>query len=226
MFISLGPSCHAAGNLAKLGLRDQSLPFDWLLCNGTRVFEYVNKLINTHFRYFTKELIYNYRENVISKNYDYVEFVHYDLIKNKPIGRKKDRDKNLIEMMNRRADRFMNIISNKSNNVIFICRITYTLLIKDGLINNMKLYQDMLSFDTNKNIQCNFKILIYLCQIDNYEMILPTELLNLKHFIFDKYIHNTSFDKIYGNPKDFKYLLEKNKLYEKEILLLRIKNKR
>ena len=49
MFISLGPNCHAAGNLTRLKLRNQSLPFDWLLCNELRVFEYINDLINTNF---------------------------------------------------------------------------------------------------------------------------------------------------------------------------------
>lgn len=52
-------------------------------------------------------------------NYDYVEFYHYDLIKNETIGRPQDNDKNLVEMMNRRAKRFMDIIDNKSNEVIF-----------------------------------------------------------------------------------------------------------
>lgn len=54
MFISLGPNCHPSGNLRKLNLRKQSLPFDWLLCNNKfRLFEYVNNLINTNFSNFT-----------------------------------------------------------------------------------------------------------------------------------------------------------------------------
>ena len=61
MFISLGPNCHPSGNLKNLNLRKQSLPFDWLLCNGNRRFEYVNKLINTNFYNFTTNLIYNHR---------------------------------------------------------------------------------------------------------------------------------------------------------------------
>jgi len=81
MFISLGPNCNLAGNLKCLNLRKQSLPFDWLLCNKVRIFEYVNSLINTNFSNFTTNLIYNYRGKVISTEYDYVEFFHHDLIK-------------------------------------------------------------------------------------------------------------------------------------------------
>ncbi len=51
MFISIGPSCHSAGNFKKIGLRNESLPFDWLLCKMFRIFEYVNELINTKFKY-------------------------------------------------------------------------------------------------------------------------------------------------------------------------------
>ena len=39
MYISLGPTCHPAGNLKSLNLRNQAFPFDWLLCNG-RLFEW------------------------------------------------------------------------------------------------------------------------------------------------------------------------------------------
>ena len=147
MFISIGPSCHPAGNLKKIGFRNESLPFDWLLCKMFRIFEYVNELINSKFKYFTANLIYNYRQKVISKNYNYVEFYHYDLIKNKTIG-KNDvaANKNLVEMMNRRGERFMDIITNKKNEVVFLCMIHHTILIKDGLL-NYKFYEDMKKFD-------------------------------------------------------------------------------
>lgn len=86
------------------------------------------------------------------------------------------------------------------NEVILLCMLHNTVLIKDGLINNQKLYQDMINFSTNSNIKCNFKVLVYLWND------------NIKNFIFDKYIRNTSVNKLYGDIKDFKQLLEKNKL--------------
>ena len=48
MFISLSSNCHPAGNLRKLDLRKESLPFDWLLCGRVgskeigRIFEYIH----------------------------------------------------------------------------------------------------------------------------------------------------------------------------------------
>lgn len=212
MFISLGPSCHPSGNLKKLNLRKQSLPFDWLLCDGNRTFEYVNNLINTKFSNFTANLVYNQRKKVISKNYDYVEFFHHDLLKNVS-DKREDRKGSLIKIMNKRGKRFMDIISNEKNEVVFLCALHHTKLIKDGSINNHKLYKDMVNFDINSNIKCNFKVLVYLCNDnEDYNLVLPDELGNLKHFIFDKYIRNQNVHKIFGDIKDFKQLLEKNKL--------------
>ena len=212
MFISLGPNCHPTGNLKKLNLRKQSLPFDWLLCLGDRRFEYINNLINTNFSNFTTNLIYNHRGKVISKDYDYVEFFHHDLLK-KISDSVEETKERLIEVMNKRGKRFMDIISNENNEVVFLCGLHHTKLIKDGLINNQKLYQDMINFDTNLNIKCNFKVLVYLYNDnEDYNLTLPDELENLNNFIFDKYIRNQNVNRAYGDVKDFKQLLEKNKL--------------
>jgi hypothetical protein len=213
MFISIGPNCHPAWNLKMLGLRSISLPFDWLLTNKYRVFEYTNDLINSNFKNFTKNLTYNHRGKVISKNYNFVEFFHYDLIKNTNLNRPEDNNKNLLEMMTRRANRFMNIISNKNNEVVFLCMLHHTNIIKEGNINNEYLYKDMLNFDINNNIKCNFRVLVYLYNDnDDYELIIPDDLSNLKHFIFDKYIKNNNASSIYGDLKDFEFMLKKNKL--------------
>ena len=45
----------------------------------------------------------------------------------------------------------MNIISNEDKQVIFCFMLHHTKLIKDGLINNRKIYEDMINFDTNIN---------------------------------------------------------------------------
>lgn len=167
MFIPLGPNCHPAGVLKKLNLRKFSYPFDWLSCNpSSRVFEYVNDLITTNFDNFTTNLSYNHRGKVISKNYDYVEFYHCDIIKNR----------RLITIMDNRGKRFMDIISDENNNVTFLCMLHHTVL-KDGLINNHKLYEDMINFNTNINIKCKFKVLVYFYNDNNdYNLILPKNL--------------------------------------------------
>jgi len=115
--------------------------------------------------------------------------------------------------MNKRGKRFMDIISNENDEVIFLCMLHHTNLIKGGLINNHKLYQDMINFDTNLNIKCNFRVLVYLYNDnEDYNLILPDKLENLNNFIFDKYIRNQTVSRVYGDIRDFKQLLEKNKL--------------
>lgn len=203
-FISLGCNCHPSGNLQKLKLRNKSLPFDWLLVKQENVFEYINSLINTDFKDFTKKLTYNHRKKVISKNYEYVEFFHYDLIKNITINRPTDKNKNLIETMNRRGKRFMDIIKSDKK-IVFICCINHDKL-------NKKIYDDMVLFEKNSNIKCNYKVLVYLLNTKDYKLDVPEYFLNLKKFIFDKYVKNIKYSKIYGDPMDFKKMLERNKL--------------
>jgi hypothetical protein len=39
-----------------------------------------------------------------------------------------------------------------------------------------KLYEDMLNFDINKNIKCNFKVLVYLYNDnEDYNLLIPNE---------------------------------------------------
>ena len=74
-------------------------------------------------------------------------------------------------------------------------------------------YQDMINFDTNSNIKCNFKVLVYFYNDnEDYNLIIPNELDNLKNFRFDKYIRNQTVCTVYGDHIDFKQLLEKHKL--------------
>jgi len=206
MFISLGYACEPALKLRNLGLRTISLPFDWMFVDCNRLFEYINDLINTNFKNFTNDLTYNWRDKVISKHYNYAEFFHYDLIKNTTLNRPEDSNKNLLEMMNNRGKRFMDIISNEKNEVIFVCEFPYRRVIKDGKLINKKLYEDMLNFDTNNNIKCKFKVFVYLkmsnIESELYTLSIPTEFETLKHFIFDTY----------NSKMNFELMLKKNNL--------------
>lgn len=205
-FISLGSWCHPAMNLKYLGLRNESFPFDWILTKDEKVFYYVNDLINTNFKHFITNLTYNENKHVISKNYDFTDFRHHDLIKNISIGRDRN-EKNLKEMYIRRVKRFMNNISDKNNNIIFLCIIHHRYLY------NKDLWNDMKKFDNNINIKCSYKVLVYVYEDNNdFKFEIPKELSGLKHFIFDKYIRNQKICRIYGNKNDFKKLLTKNKL--------------
>jgi len=206
MYIPIGINCHPAMNLNMLKLRTMSLPFDWLLINSLNIFEYINNLINTDFINFTKDLVYNHRNKVISKHYPYSEFFHHDLIKNKTDKPdKNDRNDNLVDTMNRRAKRFMNLITDEKIDILFLNTIMYN---NFQILDHDKLYNDMYQFENNKNIKCKFKILVYLMN-DNtdFELNIPPKYNNLNNFIFRKYIRNTSISKHYGKPEDFNKLL-------------------
>lgn len=209
MFIPIGPNCHPAGNLVRLGLRHEALPFDWLSIQKNRVFEYVNTLIDTEFRHFTENLVYNTRDKVVSTNYDYVEFFHHDLIKNTTLNRPEDDGKDLLAMMNRRSLRFMDIIRNADTEVVFLCMLCYTDLLTNGTLDT-KLYNDMVFFDSNPNIACKFKVLVYLyTDNEGCEIKLPKDFSALNHFIFEQYTYNRTVNSIYGSQKDFETMLKK-----------------
>lgn len=213
MFIPIGPHCHPAGNLVRLGLRHEALPFDWLLIlQYDRVFEYVNTLIDTEFRHFIEDLVYNTRNKVVSTTYDYVEFFHHDLIKNTTLNRPEDDGKHLLATMNRRGVRFMDIIRNTDTEVMFLCMLSYTDLLTNETLNT-KLYKDMMCVDSNPNIACKFKVLVYLyTDNEDCETVLPKELSTLKHFIFEHYTFNRTANSIYGSPNDFETMLKKQNL--------------
>ena len=214
MFISIGHFCDPAANLKMLGLREYSFPFDWLYMHNECAFWYVNHLIETDFIHFTEKPVYDIKQKVVSSYYPDVEFYHQDLITNivLPDQHKYPQTcsftyhENLVDTMMRRATRFMKFITNKEENIVFICTIQYNAFIK-----NTKIYDEMLQFSKNKKIQCKYKVLVLLYENVDYEYRLPDKYLQLDNFIFQKYVRDCSKHLTYGNPEDFhKILLNSN----------------
>jgi hypothetical protein len=207
-YIPIGVNCHPAMNLNMLNLRKMSLPFDWLLINSLNIFEYINDLIRTDFINFTKKLEYNHRNKVISQYYPYTEFFHHDLIKNtsdKPEMNNSNINNNLIDTMNRRGKRFMDIITDEKLDVIFLNTMMYDVFKN---LDHDKLYNDMYQFENNCKIKCKFTILVYMMNDNNdFEMNIPPKYNYLKHFIFKKYVRNTKVSKYYGKLSDFRKIL-------------------
>ena len=80
-FMPLGPDCNASGWLIKLNLRNESLPFDFLLTEPTYTgINYVTNVIDKDFTNYLANLTYNHQNKVISKNYPNTKFWHHDLI--------------------------------------------------------------------------------------------------------------------------------------------------
>jgi len=196
IYVSLGPNCHPAGNLKHLKFRDNSLPFDWLLMESHLGIKYVNDNINKNFSLFTKELD-SKKNKVFSKNYPETLFFHHNLIK----------DPSLIETFNRRGQKFIDLISDESNSIIFLY------MLELDVYNNKEKFdiflQSIKEFENNEKIKAEFKLIIYINN-DNtqYELILYPEINSLHHTFFLKYIRNKSINKIYGDKNDFKKLLD------------------
>jgi hypothetical protein len=111
--ISLGHNCHPAYWLTKCNIRTISYPFDWLSnhCNlPCKGLSYVNDNIKNNFKYWLNNLKADI--NVFSENYPHVKFLHFpDVISNKDTKLK----------LERRANRFMNVINNKEDVVFLYC---------------------------------------------------------------------------------------------------------
>jgi hypothetical protein len=97
MYISLGVDCGTANILKQLGLRSCSLPFDWVV-----TYEGVTNIINSDFTNYLPK-INNEKLNRNSGTF----FLHNNFPDD-------------IEKMNRRIDRFKNILETSNEKIIFV----------------------------------------------------------------------------------------------------------
>lgn len=197
-YISLGPNCHAAGNLRNLQLRKFSTPFDWLLTDENKGISYVNDNINTSFEKFTTDLEYNKRDKVISKNYPYAEFFHFNIIK----------EKSVEDTLKKRAKRFMELISNPDNYIVFLYYYQQHLFNKKSKFDDF--FQTLKTFEKNENIKAKFRLVVYVSNDDSdFEMNMHPEIAELEKTSFIKYIRDTKASKYYGKLSDFKDLIDR-----------------
>lgn len=197
-YISLGPNCHAAGNLRNLKNRSFSSPFDWNLTKENFGIQYVNDNINNNFEFYAKDLEYNDKNKVISKHYPNSVFFHHNPLK----------DNSLIETFSRRTKRFMDLISEPNNIITFLYYYQLT------EYNQKKkfdiLFKSIKELENNNKIKSKFKLVIYVANDDNdFDLNLWPEIKELKKTVFVKYIRVTSVSKTYGRGSDFQKLLKK-----------------
>jgi len=199
LYVSLGPNCHAAGNLKHLHYRNFSLPFDWMLTEEEYGIQYVNNNINNDFSLFTKDLAKR-RGKTYSKNYPESLFFHHNLLKNPEY----------IKDFERRGKRFMDLISNPDNDITFLFFYAYKIYQNPEIFKIF--YESIKNFENNPKIKANFKLLVYVANNDDdFKLELYPEINNLKKTVFLKYIRDTKVNRIYGNRKDFQNLLDQMK---------------
>lgn len=205
MYISLGPTCHAAANLKYLNYRTTSLPFDWLLCKEHFGIKYVNENINNNFSLFLKNLDEK-NDKAYSKNYPEVLFYHHNLIKNP----------SYIKDFERRAKRFIDLISEPTNEINFLYCLTH------GKKNKfLEFLQSIKDFESNDKIKAKFNLTIYVMNDDHNFTMEEYPKFNKTRFL--KYIRNTKSNKLFGNKNDFKKLLDKipKSFEEKEYFIIK-----
>ena len=100
MFISLGIDCGTANILKQLGLRNHSLPFDWVV-----TYEGITNIINNNFtNYLPKVHDNKYKKLNINSG---ILFLH-------------NKFPDDIEIMNKRIDRFKNLLETSNEKIIFV----------------------------------------------------------------------------------------------------------
>ena len=182
--ISLGPNCHSAFHLVKLKIRSQSLPFDWLLCSDKMGIYYVNKCIETNFSDYLLNLS-NIDNFTISNNYPFVKFIHSNPL-----------DKGDYDTLTDRAERFMNIINDKTNFCFF-----YFGCSKDAFETNFDtIKNDIINFISLMESKCSYLLVFYVTHdkkfnFDNYWLF--------DNVLVLKYVKNINKARDFGNHKDF-----------------------
>lgn len=187
IYVSLGSNCHPAKNLVFLGLRNASFPFDWLYTDPDKGIHYVNDNINHKFEKFMTDLEYGERDKVISKNYPYALFFHQDLIKNVSTNCDDKSNVNIIESLNKRIVRFLDLILDSEAEVIF--------LYNHRSSPTEEFLESVREFTKNDKIKCKYTLIIY--SEENINISIP----NVK---FIKYINDRKVNKLFGNHLEFK----------------------
>ena len=130
-FISLGSSCSIAENLKVLGLREESLPFDWIKVNNfkninimitssfNKLWDFNNfELIKSSSKFFylngNSEKVYICMD--IFRNNDYNAVFYHDFPSK---GNDYLVNENFVEKYKRKVSRFFNLIENNKQ-IIFI----------------------------------------------------------------------------------------------------------
>lgn len=103
MFVSLGVDCGTANILKHLGLRTCSLPFDWVV-----TYEGIANIINNDFiDYLPSEDNNNNNNSMLLNKKSGILFLHNTF-------------PNDIEVLNKRIDRFKNLLETCNEKIIFV----------------------------------------------------------------------------------------------------------
>lgn len=106
-YVSLGHCCHVASNLEFLGLRDSSMPLDWVISYWSTV---ENLFANNYKNFFNYKKLYQKKATLhIYKNLEYNIGFYHDFVNYKSL---KSQLPNIKKKYKRRINRFFNNIKS------------------------------------------------------------------------------------------------------------------
>ena len=109
--VSMGENCNSAWYLKETGNKEASYPFDWIFSSG----EIITHSIKDEFKSFlNKDLIYQINKNKAGHSLYHSNFFNH----RNPLKSNKD-----YEYYKRTTERFLNLLSNKKNNILFVCTV-------------------------------------------------------------------------------------------------------
>lgn len=168
-YITLGEDCSTAATLNSLGLRKQSLPFDWLVSDMDNIIQ----CINDEFLFFHKNLYLNTNKTRVIDYYNFEyphDYPNHELFDINQIGTGGFNEKKIndgwedyielnLEKYKRRSDRFLDILNDRKDLIILY----------RGSINNVFKFKSFLEFKFKKN---NAKFLVATNEVSIYDDII------------------------------------------------------
>lgn len=204
--IPIGKDCHAAHSLRVMGLRPQSLPYDWIRLKNSHGLQTVKENITEKFEFFLDNLQVNEDGNTYAQKYPHALFTHAKNIIN---------DQNLQNTFKVRVKRLLSLIDNQDISFLHVVDVgDFSQEDTAYFVSSVKAFPEILKKDDSLHIY-----LRYDGKIINNDAVntILKELSNLPQIHITTYDRNKEIDGMWGNEQNYP------KLYQK--LNLKIKSK-
>lgn len=224
-FISLGHCCYVAIELEQLGLRDSSMPFDWV---RTR-WHAIERSFNTNFEgYLNYEDLYQKKSSLHSyKNLKYGVGFFHDFVDNKPL---KSQISDVQKKYERRINRFFKNITFPTLFIRYLWDYEELLFISthyEEIEKNIKQYNSaneivFISHDSPNNIDTSKIKFIFFIDKDEKDELNQHPLSSCKDF-YD-YLTTINYPKRQQNL-EFNKIKAENKIKKSKTITYKIKKK-
>lgn len=197
--IPIGCDCHPAYMINTLGLRKESLPFDWLDTHSLFALQYAFENISSKFKFFLCDLKKNKEGKVYSSHFDFSLFFHYD-----------DLNEN-IEFQSKLKKRGLRLLKYKKNKSCYYLHTVTSSSFKDNE-SVVFFLKSVANFKTIMKI--NDYLAIYLRYDNSFEEnkmyceVLLSKIIHFENVKIVPYIMEKEKFGIWGNETTYKSLIK------------------